>query len=266
MPLYPFLTLIPRLSGLPLFSIGKGNPSWEEASPFLSPSIIPLALSRDIELYAQVEAVELVILIYIPSSSSFHISLLPIPRCAFRHLTRLLVSLTHTFIMQTFDHRFLAFPHDHFRLLFTLNSSPVIRKRDSRERVEKCNEQRLRLDPREFPRMNSKQHCNRCGKQVYPTDKVGPLKDATFFHQGNRKMHLYNYQILKLLGCFKCYICGTRLALKTYCNNRNDINDKEVYCSNHVPIAGPHDLPLASSNGNGKHLENNNHVKNGNWM
>uniref|UniRef100_A0A1I7TNV7 LIM zinc-binding domain-containing protein n=1 Tax=Caenorhabditis tropicalis TaxID=1561998 RepID=A0A1I7TNV7_9PELO len=69
--------------------------------------------------------------------------------------------------------------------------------------------------------MNSKQHCNRCGKQVYPTDKVGPLKDSTFFHQ----------------GCFKCYICGTRLALKTYCNNRNDINDKEL-ASNSAP-----DLP-----------------------
>lgn len=27
-------------------------------------------------------------------------------------------------------------------------------------------------------------------------------------------------------GCFKCYICGTRLALKTYCNNRNNIDDK----------------------------------------
>ncbi|EPB77528.1 LIM domain protein [Ancylostoma ceylanicum] len=56
----------------------------------------------------------------------------------------------------------------------------------------------------------TKQTCHRCNKQVYPTDKVGPLKDSTFFHQ----------------GCFKCYICGTRLALKTYCNNRNDHNDK----------------------------------------
>ncbi|KHJ87474.1 LIM domain protein, partial [Oesophagostomum dentatum] len=55
----------------------------------------------------------------------------------------------------------------------------------------------------------TKQTCHRCGKQVYPTDKVGPLKDSTFFHQ----------------GCFKCYICGTRLALKTYCNNRSDQND-----------------------------------------
>ncbi|PAV63800.1 hypothetical protein WR25_26309 [Diploscapter pachys] len=79
----------------------------------------------------------------------------------------------------------------------------------------------------------AKQTCNRCGKQVYPTDKVGPLKDSTFFHQ----------------GCFKCYICGTRLALKTYCNNRNDINDKEVYCANHVPIAGPHDSVVVGQKG-----------------
>ncbi|VDK64948.1 unnamed protein product [Onchocerca ochengi] len=72
-----------------------------------------------------------------------------------------------------------------------------------------------------------KELCHRCSKPVYPTDKVGPLKDSTFFHQ----------------GCFKCYICGTRLALKTYCNNRNDINDQEIYCNSHVPISGPHNLP-----------------------
>uniref|UniRef100_A0A0N5AH95 LIM zinc-binding domain-containing protein n=1 Tax=Syphacia muris TaxID=451379 RepID=A0A0N5AH95_9BILA len=71
-----------------------------------------------------------------------------------------------------------------------------------------------------------KELCHRCSKPVYPTDKVGPLKDSTYFHQ----------------GCFKCYICGTRLALKTYCNNRNDINDQEIYCNSHVPVAGPHDL------------------------
>lgn len=57
-----------------------------------------------------------------------------------------------------------------------------------------------------------KELCHRCGKPVYPTDKVGPLKDSTFFHQ----------------GCFKCYICGTRLALKTYCNNRNNIDDMVI--------------------------------------
>uniref|UniRef100_A0A1I7ZV80 LIM zinc-binding domain-containing protein n=1 Tax=Steinernema glaseri TaxID=37863 RepID=A0A1I7ZV80_9BILA len=79
-----------------------------------------------------------------------------------------------------------------------------------------------------------KEQCHRCGKPVYPTDKVGPLKDSTFFHQ----------------GCFKCYICGTRLALKTYCNNRNDIGDMEIYCSNHVPTAGPHDPPPIRSHSN----------------
>uniref|UniRef100_F1KWC6 Kyphoscoliosis peptidase n=2 Tax=Ascaris TaxID=6251 RepID=F1KWC6_ASCSU len=72
-----------------------------------------------------------------------------------------------------------------------------------------------------------KELCHRCSKPVYPTDKVGPLKDSTYFHQ----------------GCFKCYICGTRLALKTYCNNRNDTDDREIYCNGHVPVAGPHDLP-----------------------
>ncbi|MFH4975530.1 hypothetical protein AB6A40_002239 [Gnathostoma spinigerum] len=78
-----------------------------------------------------------------------------------------------------------------------------------------------------------KELCHRCSKPVYPTDKVGPLKDSTFFHQ----------------GCFKCYICGTRLALKTYCNNRNDIDDKEIYCNNHVPEAGPHHPIPSRTNG-----------------
>uniref|UniRef100_A0A0K0EKG5 LIM zinc-binding domain-containing protein n=1 Tax=Strongyloides stercoralis TaxID=6248 RepID=A0A0K0EKG5_STRER len=76
-----------------------------------------------------------------------------------------------------------------------------------------------------------KENCYRCTKPVYPTDKVGPLKDSTFFHH----------------GCFKCYICGTRLALKTYFNNRNNIEDKEIYCSNHVPNANPHDLPVLTN-------------------
>ncbi|KAL3102326.1 hypothetical protein niasHS_003735 [Heterodera schachtii] len=85
--------------------------------------------------------------------------------------------------------------------------------------------------------MMSKELCYRCGKPVYPTDKVGPLKDGAFFHQ----------------GCFKCYLCGTRLALKTYCNNRKANDDREVYCRNHVPNATPHDptLPLPPSPSNG---------------
>uniref|UniRef100_A0A183CBM4 LIM zinc-binding domain-containing protein n=1 Tax=Globodera pallida TaxID=36090 RepID=A0A183CBM4_GLOPA len=88
-----------------------------------------------------------------------------------------------------------------------------------------------------IPQLMSKELCYRCGKPVYPTDKVGPLKDGAFFHQ----------------GCFKCYLCGTRLALKTYCNNRKSGDDREVYCRNHVPNALPHDpaLPLPSSPSNG---------------
>ncbi|KAK5970575.1 LIM zinc-binding domain-containing protein, partial [Trichostrongylus colubriformis] len=54
---------------------------------------------------------------------------------------------------------------------------------------------------------------------------VGPLKDGALFHK----------------GCFKCWICGTRLSLKTYHNNRNDTQDLEVYCAGHVPTPGPHD-------------------------
>ena len=46
--------------------------------------------------------------------------------------------------------------------------------------------------------------CLRCQKTVYPTDKIGPLKDFTFFHS----------------GCFRCVECSTKLTLKTYFNNQ----------------------------------------------
>ncbi|KAG8227360.1 hypothetical protein J437_LFUL003349 [Ladona fulva] len=66
--------------------------------------------------------------------------------------------------------------------------------------------------------------CLRCGGTVYQVDRVGPLKDFTFFHG----------------GCFKCAVCGTRLTLKTYCNNRRQHEeDREVYCASHVPGIGP---------------------------
>lgn len=91
-----------------------------------------------------------------------------------------------------------------------------------------------------------KEACHRCGKPVYPTDKVGPLKDCAFFHQ----------------GCFKCYLCGTRLTLKTYCNNRNNIDDQEIYCANHVPMAGMHDLllpPTSTAKSAGQNGKSNGH-------
>ncbi|XP_014218702.1 hillarin [Copidosoma floridanum] len=72
--------------------------------------------------------------------------------------------------------------------------------------------------------------CLRCQQTVYQVDRVGPLKDFTFFHS----------------GCFKCAICGTKLTLKTYYNNQHTINDKEVYCSSHVPKPGPGTLDNSS--------------------
>ncbi|XP_076307028.1 hillarin-like [Tachypleus tridentatus] len=65
--------------------------------------------------------------------------------------------------------------------------------------------------------------CLRCEQTVYQVDKVGPLKDFSFFHQ----------------GCFKCLVCGSKLTLRTYYNNQQDQDDKEVYCQNHVPKTGP---------------------------
>jgi len=65
--------------------------------------------------------------------------------------------------------------------------------------------------------------CQRCGRTVYQVDRIGPLKDFTFYHT----------------HCFKCAECGSKLTLRTYCNNQNDQEDKEVYCSSHQPKIGP---------------------------
>ncbi|CAH0552085.1 unnamed protein product [Brassicogethes aeneus] len=65
--------------------------------------------------------------------------------------------------------------------------------------------------------------CLRCNETVYQVDRVGPLKDFTFYHS----------------GCFKCAACGTKLTLKTYFNNQHRQEDKEVYCNSHVPKIGP---------------------------
>lgn len=54
--------------------------------------------------------------------------------------------------------------------------------------------------------------CFRCKEIVYQVDRIGPLKDFTFFHS----------------GCFKCNGCGTKLTLKTYFNNQHNQDDKEV--------------------------------------
>lgn len=54
--------------------------------------------------------------------------------------------------------------------------------------------------------------CLRCKEIVYQVDRIGPLKDFSFFHA----------------GCFKCVHCGTKLTLKTYYNNQHKNEDKEV--------------------------------------
>lgn len=54
--------------------------------------------------------------------------------------------------------------------------------------------------------------CLRCRETVYQVDRIGPLKDFTFFHT----------------GCFKCKACGSKLTLKTYFNNQHNQDDKEV--------------------------------------
>ena len=68
---------------------------------------------------------------------------------------------------------------------------------------------------RRFSPFNYENQCNRCGQTVYSTEKIGPLKDFTFYHN----------------GCFKCALCGTKLTLKTYYNNQQDQDDKEVSSS-----------------------------------
>lgn len=72
--------------------------------------------------------------------------------------------------------------------------------------------------------------CLRCNETVYQVDRVGPLKDFTFFHT----------------GCFKCAVCGSKLTLKTYYNNQHRQEDKEVYCNSHVPKIGPGHLDGSS--------------------
>lgn len=60
--------------------------------------------------------------------------------------------------------------------------------------------------------------CQRCGQRVYPVEKLGPVNEVIFHRQ-----------------CFKCSSCHHHLSLKTYYTNAVDLNDKEVYCVNHVP-------------------------------
>lgn len=73
--------------------------------------------------------------------------------------------------------------------------------------------------------------CLRCNEIVYQVDRVGPLKDFTFFHS----------------GCFKCCHCGTKLTLKTYFNNQHKQEDKEVSCPPYSTGGGERERPTPNA-------------------
>lgn len=77
----------------------------------------------------------------------------------------------------------------------------------------------LTLLARRYKLSSYEHRCLRCAKTVYQMDKVGPLKEFTFYHQ----------------NCFKCRECGTKLTLKTYFNSQHSSTDLEVYCHRHCP-------------------------------
>lgn len=62
--------------------------------------------------------------------------------------------------------------------------------------------------------------CFRCSKKVYPMEKLGPVK-GVMYHK----------------GCFQCRICHTRLNLKNFFHNQNDLEDLQAYCKSHQPEA-----------------------------
>ena len=66
--------------------------------------------------------------------------------------------------------------------------------------------------------------CNKCGKTVYPTEKIEAAGGA--FHK----------------GCFKCNedTCGTGLTLKTF-----KAHAGQIYCAKHVPA--PKSTAIADS-------------------
>lgn len=99
------------------------------------------------------------------------------------------------------------------------NSSPTISSPPSSPEYH----QQMIHFARRYKLSSYEQRCLRCNKTVYQMDKVGPLKDFTFYHQ----------------SCFKCRECGTKLTLKTYFNNQQSSDDHEVYCHRHCPKTGP---------------------------
>ncbi|XP_076462508.1 hillarin-like [Babylonia areolata] len=63
--------------------------------------------------------------------------------------------------------------------------------------------------------------CQRCGVNVYQQERMGPVHDVVFHKT-----------------CFRCFICGQFLTLKTYWSNQVEGGDAEIYCHTHVPRIG----------------------------
>ncbi|KAF7279930.1 hypothetical protein GWI33_006600 [Rhynchophorus ferrugineus] len=62
-----------------------------------------------------------------------------------------------------------------------------------------------------------------------------------------KAMYRPNFYESTCLRCNEtCAVCGTKLTLKTYYNNQHRQEDKEVYCSGHVPKIGPGHLDGSS--------------------
>lgn len=84
-----------------------------------------------------------------------------------------------------------------------------------------------------YERPIKKDLCLRCNKKVYPMEQVGPIKDV-LYHK----------------NCFTCVSCGTKLHLKNFHHNPNDMDDLNVFCVTHRPK----DRPL-SCDANAVHIK-----------
>ncbi|GFO44920.1 kyphoscoliosis peptidase [Plakobranchus ocellatus] len=69
-----------------------------------------------------------------------------------------------------------------------------------------------------YERPPTKDACLRCLQKVYAMEQIGPIK-GVLYHK----------------NCFVCAVCGTRLNLKNFQHNPNDMEDLSVYCSSHRP-------------------------------
>ncbi|KAK8388114.1 hypothetical protein O3P69_020180 [Scylla paramamosain] len=78
--------------------------------------------------------------------------------------------------------------------------------------------------------------CARCGEPVYPQERVEPTLRLVYHN-----------------ACFKCYHCGLRLTLKTFCRSPLDSKDTRMYCRSHVPVLDPGRVSVASDSTHAHH-------------